>query len=152
MREMAVSARDAFQVNYDLIMEGRFPGELIASASAAPVYDACRALVKDLVYPSLQILKLEIRGKCVLHDLMDFYWQGAKRYVGARNLQEFWGKMNELCSSNYRSVFEIARSRLREGTIGMAPETYYRLQLVTDQVCGMTDTFAVTLHGALTNG
>jgi dGTP triphosphohydrolase len=32
------------------------------------------------------------------------------------------------------------------------PEQYFRMQLITDQVAGMTDTFAVSLHRELMNG
>jgi dGTPase len=37
-------------------------------------------------------------------------------------------------------------------TKGKIPERYHRYQLVTDYVCGMTDTFAKRLHQELTNG
>jgi len=32
------------------------------------------------------------------------------------------------------------------------PEQYHRFQLMTDYVCGMTDSFAKRLHGELTGG
>jgi len=35
---------------------------------------------------------------------------------------------------------------------GKLPERYCRLQLVTDQIAGMTDTFAIRLHKRLMNG
>ena len=56
-----------------------------------------------------------------------------------------------LLSKNYRKVFENAVEQDKEKNTGI-PVTYRRLQLVADYICGMTDTFAVTLHKELFNG
>ena len=50
-----------------------------------------------------------------------------------------------LMSSNYKAIYELA---IKNGV----PLRYCRMQLLTDYICGMTDTFACTLHKRLTNG
>jgi dGTPase len=66
-------------------------------------------------------------------------------------------------SENYRNVFEkigSAPKPLPEYTDiynksrgnNKLPEKYCCMQLVSDYICGMTDTFAITLHRELTNG
>ena len=85
-------------------------------------------------------------GRLVIHDLMDLFWEAASTCDSSSVPKTFAGKAYALLSANYRSVFEKALQRKE------MPETYCRLQLVTDYVCGMTDTFACTLHKRLTNG
>ena len=57
------------------------------------------------------------------------------------------GKIASLISQNYRRVFCNSVKEIKN-----LPETYHRLQLVTDYVCGMTDSFAKDLHSELFNG
>jgi dGTPase len=81
---------------------------------------------------------------------MDKFWEGVEDYTPAKDpnneKNDFPGKIRSLISSNYRRVF--AWSLVTTGL----PADYLRMQLVTDYVCGMTDTFATQLHKKLTNG
>ena len=83
-------------------------------------------------------------GRRVIHDLMDVFWEGALE--GSNNKKGFAGKIFDLTSRNYRVVYEKA---IKEREF---PEKYCSMQLMTDYICGMTDTFACTLHKRLTNG
>lgn len=80
---------------------------------------------------------------------MDVFWEGAKALplTGSPKTKDFPGKIGALLSENYRKVFQHFAS-----TDADLPETYHRLQLVTDYVCGMTDSFAKKLHVEMTNG
>jgi dGTPase len=51
-----------------------------------------------------------------------------------------------LISANYRRTFEESVRRER------SEHTYWKLRLLTDEVSGMTDTYACRLHSELTNG
>ena len=80
---------------------------------------------------------------------MDIFWEGASQYpdsVSNKDAKSFPGKIYQLLSQNYRVVFEDA---LRDGEL---PKNYYKMRLVTDYICGMTDSYACTLHKQLTNG
>lgn len=92
---------------------------------------------------------MEIMGKKVIEDLLTLFWDGVKNYPvhGAPKTKEFTGKIASLLSENYCTCFQQARTE-ESGT----PDIYHRLQLLFDYICGMTDTFATTLHGELTNG
>jgi len=102
------------------------------------------------VYSSPQILKLELMGRRIIWDLLDLYWE-AGQLIGTDKDKwpDFAKKSFELISRNYREVCEGHVENAQHGTI---PADYYRMQLITDQVCGMTDSFAVTLHRELMNG
>lgn len=146
-----------FKKNYAAIMAGTFEGELINEDDGKP-YQIVRALKKlgqNVVYCTPSTLKLELMGRKVIGDLMSVFWEGAKN-IGLDkdsppNSKDFDGKIGRLFSENYLRVFYYSVLENKKLTDKM-PENYLRLQLVTDQVCGMTDTFAKTLHSELFNG
>lgn len=80
---------------------------------------------------------------------MDIFWEGAKSLPigGEPKTSKFEGKAAALISANYRRVFRDFATENND-----LPETYHRFQLVTDYICGMTDSFAKRLHGELFNG
>ncbi len=55
-------------------------------------------------------------------------------------------KIFDLTSRNYLVVYNNA---IKENKL---PKRYCQMQLMTDYICGMTDTFACSLHKQLTNG
>lgn len=145
-------AIEQFKANYQKIMEGNFEGELINEADGKPfkIVRALKKLGQQVVYCTPSTLKLELMGRKVICDLMDVFWEGAEK-IGVDKKsppkpKNFDGKIGRLFSDNYLRAFyfSVAEDEM--------PENYLRLQLVTDQVCGMTDTFAKTLHAELFNG
>ncbi|ATB30019.1 dGTP triphosphohydrolase [Melittangium boletus] len=137
---------ETFEAQYASIMSGDYSGELIADSKANKLIKACKTVGRNHVYSSTQTLKLEILGRRVIHDLMDIFWEGASAYTPSGKMSGFNEKIYNLLSRNYRTVFEQA---LRNSDL---PASYHRFQLVTDYVCGMTDTFACKLHSELTHG
>jgi dGTPase len=147
--EMVAAALETFQQRYNSIMKGEYHGELLEDGSAAGFVAACKRVGRDRVYVSNETLKLEIFGNRVLRELLALFWQGARNFRDGAKLSGFDAKIYRLTSPNYRYVFEQALKKAKEGH---KPELYVRLQLATDQVCGMTDTFACDLYRDLTNG
>lgn len=147
---IVTASANAFTDHYDEIIQGDYHGELVKDSTAWPLVKACRKINQERVYCSDETLKLELMGRKVIQDLLDIYWEGAEQGFPAPDLKDseklFPRKAYNLMSDNYRKVFEHA---LNEKDL---PERYRRMQLVTDYVCGMTDTFAVNLHKRLTNG
>jgi len=142
--QIIMAAAKAFLKHHDAIMEGDYHGELVEDSDAAALVKACRNVNRSRVYCSEETLKLELMGRKMIWDLMDIFWEGAADPDPKKG--SFARKAQDLFSANYRRVFEKA---LEEKQL---PEQYGRLQLVTDYVCGMTDTFAAELHRRLMNG
>jgi dGTPase len=88
-------------------------------------------------------------GRKVIYDLLTLFWEGARELPidGKIQPKKFPGKLQALLSDSYRKVFLHFVNQSTD-----IPENYFRFQLVTDYVCGMTDTFAKQLHGELTHG
>lgn len=147
---MAEGAIQLFQERYGEIIEGRFPGALLEDSEASEFAKRLRKIGISRVYPTRSTLTLELMGRKVIGDLMDAFWEGASVLpaTGSPKTSEFAGKAAALFSSNYRQVFQyFVRSRGAD-----LPPAYHRYRLVTDYICGMTDSFAKRLHAELFNG
>jgi dGTPase len=134
---------EEFKQQYNSIMAGEYHEELVKKCSAMKLLQACKNIGREIIYCSSETLELELMGRHVIRDLLDLFWEGAKNYEGiSLRTNTFEGKIVALMSQNYKLVFDCADLNIR----------YKQLQLVTDHVCGMTDTFSCDLHRKLTNG
>jgi len=146
---MINAAFQVFQENYGSIMEGRYRGALLHDSEAKDLEKCLRTLGTTRIYATRSTLTLELMGREVINDLMDLFWEGAESIptYGMPKPTTFAGKAAALFSPNYRRVFQhFAKERTD------LPEHYHRFQLVTDYICGMTDSFAKRLHSELFNG
>lgn len=146
---MVGAAFKVFQAKYDAIMLGTYQGALLPDSDATDLSDCLRNLGRTRVYPTRSTLTLELMGRKVIGDLMDVFWEGAEALPidRAPKTATFAGKTAALFSPNYRKVFQHFVSERPD-----LPERYHRFQLVTDYICGMTDSFAKRLHSELFNG
>lgn len=146
---MVEAAFKVFQARYDAIMAGQYRGALLPDSEATDLSDCLRTLGRTRVYPTRSTLTLELMGRKVIADLMDVFWEGAEALPKdkAPKTATFPGKAAALFSPNYRKVFQHFVNERRD-----LPEQYHRFQLVTDYICGMTDSFAKRLHAELFNG
>jgi dGTPase len=149
IKVMVDAALKVFQKRYDAIMKGEYEGALVPDSQAAELAKRLRKIGTTWVYPTRSTLTLELMGHQVIGDLMDVFWEGAAVLPrkGLPKTSDFSGKAAALFSRNYRAVFQ--RFVANKPTL---PETYHRFQLVTDYICGMTDSFAKRLHAELFNG
>ncbi len=144
------SAIEGFVKNADSIQAGDFHSELLHDCTEADLLKRCKDIGRRHVYCSKPNLRLEVMGKKVIHDLMDVFWAAACE-APPKKKNSFNAKVYTLMSTNYRNIFENAMRESKKENAPALPEKYHRLQLVTDYVCGMTDTYACTLHKQLFN-
>ena len=147
--EMVKAASEVFRERYDEIMEGIFPGTLLWNSAASELAKRLQKIAIEKIYPARSTLALELMGRHVVGDLMDVFWEGAETIPldCAPDTSGFAGKSAALFSSNYVQVFQHSVNTKRT-----LPVEYHRFQLMTDYVCGMTDSFAKRLHADLFNG
>jgi dGTPase len=145
--EFVPAVIEIFIRRYDVIMHGEYHGELVMDEEcrARSLIRACKQLLRRTVYRSPSVLGLEILGRQVIHGLMDLFWEGVCEFDPTKqDVKSYGRKIYNLFSANYRSVFE---QRLADG---VENETYVKLQLVIDQVAGMTDAYACSTYRQLT--
>lgn len=150
MAKLIPSVLNEFQNSYEPIMEGDYGWELVRQSEAATLYNACKEVIKRRIFCSAEVLRLEIMGRKVIHDLLDLYWEGVSPTV--RDEKGFGTKLYAIISDNYRHAFEQDLTRSYPKLPAAAQQHYLRLRLVCDQVAGMTDAHAVRQHRSLTNG
>jgi len=148
---IAVMIPDAvatFQKNYEAIMVGSYLGELVLDGDGANFIRTVKHIGRSRIYCTTPNLKLVLMGRAIIQDLMDIFWEGAAQLPldGSVETETFGGRTAKLLSRNYRDVFCYFASQ-EPGN-----ELYHRYLLLTDHVCGMTDTFAKRLHTELRNG
>jgi dGTPase len=104
--------------------------------------------LSETVFRQEDVLRLEVRGRRVLHELMDLFWEGvSERLKTTENTTgTYAGKLYLLIAESLRSLFE---KRLAKN---QADGVYLGLQLVIDYVSGMTDGYACRLHEDFVNG
>jgi dGTPase len=71
---------EVFDRHYDEIMNGSYHVELIydKDCRAGSFVTACKELLRDRVFCNDEVLRLEVRGRQVIHDLMKLFWEGAR--------------------------------------------------------------------------
>jgi len=146
--EMVVETFKAFEKHYRDIMSGNYHRELLYDSAAGKLASACKQLGSEFVYVSSETLKLELMGRKVISDLLTCFWEAAHAYAPGKKPDGFPGKAYELISTNYRQIFEKNIGDAKKLSI---PEDYFRMQLITDQISGMTDSYACFLHRELMN-
>jgi dGTPase len=149
MSRLIPAALDEFESSYDAIMAGRYGYELVNQSKLSGLYRACKRVVKKHIFSSPEVLRLEIMGRKIIHDLLDLYWEGVVQDV--RDEKGFSNKLYAIISDNYRNAFERDLHRDFPAIDPLARKQYLKLRLVCDQVAGMTDAYAVSQHKLLAN-
>ena len=149
MSRLIPAALDEFQNSYEAIMTGDYGWELVKQSRLGGLYVACKEVVKRHIFCSPEVLRLEIMGRKVIHDLLDLYWEGVSPEL--RDEKGFSNKLYSIISDNYRNAFEQDLNRAFPTIDPAARRLYLQLRLVCDQVAGMTDAYAVAQHRLLAN-
>jgi dGTPase len=149
MSRLIPAALDEFQSSYDAIMTGEYGFELVNKSRLGRLYLACKQVVKRHIFSSPEVLRLEIMGRKVIHDLLDLYWEGVA--PDSRDDKGFSNKLYSIISDNYRNAFEQDLNRNFPMIDPSVKRQYLKLRLACDQVAGMTDAYAVSQHRLLVN-
>jgi dGTPase len=149
MSRLIPAALDEFQTSYKAIMTGEYGHELVKRSRLGGLYVACKEVVKRHIFCSPEVLRLEIMGRKIIHDLLDLYWEGVAPEW--RDERGFSNKLYSIISDNYRNAYEQDLERTFPSLDKAATRHYLQLRLVCDQVAGMTDAYAVSQHRLLAN-
>jgi dGTPase len=95
---------------------------------------------REHAYQHKSVLEVELEGYNTIRKLMDFLWMAIDAHgSGSKAPFESYGYIR--ISENYRRVFEDKENKM--------PDRYKQLQLLTDMISGMTDSFAISLCNKL---
>lgn len=134
-----------FTSNYNEIMAGEYEHDLFYHTFAEKLMDMLGALAFREVFTSDTIYRMEVAEATMIDYLMDRFVSAVIKYD---DKEEKMGtldiRMVSFISSNYKNAYHFqAQGKSDEERL------YLRLLLVTDYICGMTDSYAKRLYQEL---
>lgn len=130
-----------FTSNYDSIMNGTFGHDLFYGTYGEQLMDLLGDLAYRRVFSSMEIYKMEVAESAILDNLMDKLVRAVLYYDTDVRQDTIDKRVVSFISDNYKNAYKLRAEGKSE-----AEKLYLRLLLVTDYVCGMTDSYAKRLY------
>ena len=130
----------AFINNHDKILSGDFDMDLLDLSEAEGLKKAFKDL-GEILYNCKEVLKLELTGDKIITVLLEEFTKAITSPKRSRKGSKE-EKLYNLISSNYRFLMEKYPDSENK--------LYNELRLITDFICGMTDSYALDLYRSIT--
>lgn len=130
-----------FTSNYDSIMTGTFGHDLFYGTYGEKLMDLLGDMAYRRVFSSMEIYKMEVAESAILDNLMDKLVRAVLYYDTDVRQDTIDKRVVSFISDNYKNAYKLQAEGKSE-----AEKLYLRLLLVTDYVCGMTDSYAKRLY------
>lgn len=134
-------ATSGFVQNYNSIMTGKFGGEVLGVSNGNALAYALGDIAYRYAFCSDQIIRLEIAAGTMLNFLLDKFVHAVLDYDTDKKLTAINEKLISIISDNYKYIYKTYSKDKDE-----SEKLYLRLLLVTDFICGMTDSYAKALY------
>lgn len=133
-----------FTRNYSAIMAGTFDREILSASNGGALADALGDTAFKYVFSSKPIYRLEAAAGTMIDFLLDKFTDAAAVYDTDLTVSAVQKKLMGIVSENYKQIYKIYSAGKDEGE-----RLYLRLLLVTDYICGMTDSYAKRVYQEL---
>lgn len=133
-----------FTKNYTAIMNGTYDKDIFCETYGEGLMDLLGDMAYRRVFVSPAIYKMEVAESVILNFLMDKFVNAVLYYDTDKKLSEIDKRLVSFISENYKSAYHKHAAGKSE-----AEKLYLRLLLVTDYICGMTDSYAARLYQEL---
>lgn len=130
-----------FTSHYEEIMAGTFRYDLFYGTFGGKLMDLLGDIAYRYVFSSTAIYKMEVTESVILNFLMDKLVHAVLYYDTDVPLDSIDIRVVSFISDNYKNAYKYQSEGKSE-----AEKLYLRLLLVTDYVCGMTDSYAKRLY------
>lgn len=142
--KLIACATDGFAEHYRQIMDGTYGSELLCGTDGEKLANALGDIAYRYAFISQPILKLEIAAERIMGFLLEKFVDAAILYDTDQRRTPAQEKIMALVSDNYKAIYRIYSEGKDE-----TEKLYLRLLLVTDFICGMTDSYAKRLYQEL---
>ena len=133
-----------FTKNYDAIMEGKYGKDIFSGTYGEGLMDLLGDMAYRRVFVTSAIYKMEVAESVILNFLMDKFVNAVLYYDTDVKQGEIEKRIVSFISENYKSAYHKQAEGKDE-----TEKLYLRLLLVTDYICGMTDSYAKRLYQEL---
>lgn len=130
-----------FTSNYESIMAGTFKQDIFYGTFGEKLMDLLGDMAYRYVFSSTAIYKMEVTEAVILDFLMDKLVHAVLYYDTDAKMNSIDSRVVSFISENYRNAYKHQAEGKSE-----AEKLYLRLLLVTDYICGMTDSYAKRLY------
>lgn len=142
--ELLACATEHFAQNYWEIMKGTYRKELLEGEDRASMAQTLGDIAYRYAFVSEPIYKLEIAAETIMDFLLERFVDAAIVYDSGQPMTAVQTKLMTLVSDNYKAIYQYySKDKNPEEKL------YLRLLLVTDSICGMTDSYAKRLYQEL---
>ncbi|MBC1397966.1 deoxyguanosinetriphosphate triphosphohydrolase [Listeria fleischmannii] len=137
---------EKFYENYAAIMAGTFQDSLLDVSEAFELVQVLQNLSATYIYTNQGVVESEIAGNKIITSLLDSYIPAVLYYDSAmpEKVTAKDKRLLSLISDNYIGCYRKNATNQDETT-----KLYLRLLLITDFICGMTDSYAKDLYQEL---
>ncbi|SPC41662.1 Deoxyguanosinetriphosphate triphosphohydrolase-like protein [Carnobacterium divergens] len=137
---------EVFYDHYFEIMEGTFNDSLIDASEAKQLVQILQQLSRKYLYQDKGVLETELAGSEIISSLLDMFVPAAIYYDSQNSHLETMKskRLMALVSDNYIGCYYKNAEGQDDTT-----KLYLRLLLITDFICGMTDSYAKDLYQKL---
>lgn len=142
--KLLACATEHFAAHYQEIMAGTYGKELLAEGDGGKMARALGDIAYRYAFITEPIYKLEIAAETILGFLLERFVDAAVAYDSEQPLTAVQSKLMALISDNYKAIY-----RFYSQDKSPREKLYLRLLLVTDFICGMTDSYAKRLYQEL---
>ena len=138
------AASDNFIANYEEIMEGNYRYDLFHDTAVEDLMYDLGDIAYKYSFTSKPIFKLEVAAQTILEFLLEKFVTSIIYYDTKEKVSSLHERMIALISKDYMRIYKKDSEGKSE-----KEKLYLRLILVTDYICGMTDSFAKDLYQEL---
>lgn len=135
---------EGFTSHYKEVMGGTYQKDLFSGTDAEPLMELLGDLACRYVFTSSAIYRMEVTEAGIIDKLMDLFMNAAIKYDTEESLDSIDERMIAFISDNYKNAYRC-HARGKDET----EKLYLRLLLVTDYICGMTDSYTKRLYQEL---
>ena len=130
-----------FTSNYESIMAGTFGHDLFYGTYGEKLMHLLGDMAYRRVFSSMEIYKMEVAESAILDNMMNKLVRAVLYYDTDVRQDTIDKRVVSFISDNYKNAYRLQAKGKSE-----AEKLYLRLLLVTDYVCGMTDSYAKRLY------
>ena len=138
-------ATHGFIYHYDEIMAGTYTKDIFHGTFGECIIELLGDIANRYVFITKDIYKMEVKEQVIMDFLMNKFVHASLYYDTNGDLDSLNTRMLAFFPDNYMNAYRILSQGKPEGE-----KLYLRLLLVTDYVCGMTDSYAKRLYQELT--
>lgn len=133
-----------FTSNYHAIMEGTYGKDIFCGTYGEGLMSLLGDMAYRRVFTTPSIYKMEVAESVIMDFLMDKFVKAVLYYDTDVKLNDIDKRVVSFISENYKSAYHKQAESKDENE-----KLYLRLLLVTDYICGMTDSYAKRLYQEL---